>query len=81
MTTNHVPELPEELKAEDLMSDDFWRSYGIEPVYLDPNNENSSKAAGNNHTLMQQSDGRRNEPTTNSLVDPSSAAHRHYCTL
>ncbi len=43
MTTNHVPELPEELKAEDLMSDDFWRSYGIEPVYLDPNNENSSK--------------------------------------
>jgi hypothetical protein len=38
-----VPELPEELKAEDLMSDDFWRSYGIEPVYLDPNNENSSK--------------------------------------
>lgn len=35
------PEIPEELTAEDLMSDDFWRSFGIEPIHLDPNDESS----------------------------------------
>ncbi|MEH2300004.1 MAG: hypothetical protein V7K88_13510 [Nostoc sp.] len=37
------PEIPEKLTAEDLMSEEFWRSHGIEPVYIDPNDDNSFK--------------------------------------
>ena len=40
------PEIPKNLTAEDLMSDDFWRSQGFEPVHLDPNDANSFKQVG-----------------------------------
>ena len=40
------PEIPKKLTAEDLMSDEFWRSHGIEPVYLDPNDDDSFKRVG-----------------------------------
>lgn len=28
------------METKDLMSEDFWRNQGIEPVIIDPNDEN-----------------------------------------